>query len=136
MAEQPMTDRERAKRLATDLARILAALDERLQRSVEPFAADSAILHFSLAFEVSWKLCQSIAEGEAVRADSPASAFRAAFKLGFISDEEELLRLVRTRNQIIHIYRAEFAAAVLAELPAHFITLRTLLAASLRQLDV
>ena len=56
MAEQPMTDRERAKRLATDLARILAALDERLQRSVEPFAADSAILHFSLAFEGSWKL--------------------------------------------------------------------------------
>jgi hypothetical protein len=28
MAEQPMTDRERAQRLATDLARILAALDE------------------------------------------------------------------------------------------------------------
>lgn len=107
MAEQPMTDRERAQRLATDLAQILAALDERLQRSAEPFAADSAILHFSLAFEVSWKLCQSIAEGEGVRADSPASAFRA-----------------------------EFAAAVLAELPAHFITLRTLLAASLRQLDV
>jgi nucleotidyltransferase substrate binding protein (TIGR01987 family) len=134
MPNEAFTDLDRAKRLDSDLARILDALQVRLERRNEAFATDSAILHFNLAFEVAWKLCQTIAQLDGVRTDSPRDALRAAFKMGFADNETRLLGLVQTRNQITHIYRAEFAAAVLAELPQHLATLRELHAHAARRL--
>ena len=88
MPNEAFTDLDRAKRLDSDLARNLDALQVRLERRNEAFA----------------------------------------------DNETRLLGLVQTRNQITHIYRAEFAAAVLAELPQHLATLRELHAHAARRL--
>lgn len=61
MPDEPLADLERSKRLTSELGRILNTLDDRLHRAPSDVVADSSMLHFSLAFEIAWKLCQSIA---------------------------------------------------------------------------
>ena len=107
---------ERRRLLLADLDRIVEALASALERSDEKFARDSALLHFNLAFEVSWKLLQSLAAREGVDVASPRAAFGFALRIGLIEDEIGWRRILEARNDAVHLYRASLAESLYAEL--------------------
>jgi nucleotidyltransferase substrate binding protein (TIGR01987 family) len=88
------------------------------QRTDQDFAADSALLHFNLAFEVSWKLLKLDAARAGVVAPTPRAAFRHGLQAGLIADEAAFERILRQCNDAVHLYRASMAQALLQELPA------------------
>lgn len=111
-------DPERFDLLLADLARVVDRLELALQRTDQEFAADSALLHFNLAFEVSWKLLKLDAARAGVVAPTPRAAFRHGLQAGLIADEAAFERILRQRNDAVHLYRASMAQALLRELPA------------------
>jgi len=108
---------ERIQLLRADLERVVGALSESLAHSNERFARDSALLHFNLSYEVAWKLIQAIAARDGVDVVSLRAAFGFAHRAGWISDEVTWDRIVRTRNDTVHLYRASMAQSIYGELP-------------------
>ncbi|MBM4111488.1 MAG: hypothetical protein FJ254_09070 [Phycisphaerae bacterium] len=109
---------ERFDLLLADLKRVVDRLALALRRNDQEFAADSALLHFNLAFEVSWKLLKLDAARAGVVAPTPRAAFRHGLQAGLITDEAAFERILRQRNDAVHLYRASMAQALLHELPA------------------
>lgn len=107
---------ERRRLLLADLDRIVDTLASALNRSGERFARDSALLHFNLAFEVSWKLLQTIAAHEGVDVASPRAAFGFALRIGLMQDEIGWRRILDARNDAVHLYRASLADSLYSEL--------------------
>ena len=104
-----------------DLQDVLLRWKEALEQSHNSdMARDSAILRFELAFEVSWKLIQRLARHEGYEVNSPRQAFRQAFTLGWIDDEEIWDDILRDRNAAIHVYRKEFAEKLAGRLPDYY----------------
>ena len=108
---------ERFELLLADLERVVNRLECALRRADQEFAADSALLHFNLAFEVSWKLLKLHAARAGVTAPTPRAAFRHGLQVGLISDEATFERILRQRNDAVHLYRASMARALLVDLP-------------------
>lgn len=109
---------ERIQLLRADFERVVSALSESLAHSNERFARDSSLLHFNLSYEVAWKLIQAIATRDGVDVVSPRAAFGYAHRAGWITDEVTWDRIVRTRNDTVHLYRASMAQSIYGELPS------------------
>lgn len=108
---------ERIKLLGADFARVVDALADALAHPSERFSRDSSLLHFNLCFEVSWKLIQAMAARDGVDVVSPRAAFGFALRAGWIVDEVTWDRIVRARNDTVHLYRASMAQSIYGELP-------------------
>lgn len=76
--------------------------DVQLQKTVRA----GVIQCFEYTFEVLWKLLKHIADDELLFANSPKSAFKAAFKLGLIDQnhEEVFNNILLKRNLTTHTY--------------------------------
>lgn len=107
---------------------ILNRFGEALALPASDIVRDSAILRFELTFEVAWKLCQRLVAEEGLEANSPRQAFQQAFGLGWMSDEEVWVDIIRARNLAVHVYRQEYAEALYRELPRFYAAFRELLA--------
>lgn len=61
---------------------------------------------FEYTFEMLWKLLKHIADEEMITANSPKSAFKAAFKLGLIKEDQEetFNQVLLKRNLTTHTY--------------------------------
>ena len=80
------------------------------------FTRDSAILRFELAFEVGWKLLQTLLREQGYEVGSPRQAFQSAFSVGWIRDEEIWDDIIRARNSAVHVYREADAEALYGDL--------------------
>lgn len=69
------------------------------------------IKHFELAYEISWKLLQKMAQSQGRHIASPRESFRFALEAGLIdlSDEQQWLDMIEDRNLAVHIYSQEQA---------------------------
>lgn len=109
---------ERIRLLRADFERVVAALADALAHPHDRFARDSSLLHFNLSYEVAWKLVQAIAARDGVDVVSPRAAFGFALRAGWITDEVAWDRIVRARNDTVHLYRASMAQSIYGDLPA------------------
>ena len=107
---------KRTESLWSDFNTIFARWGESLRLPESDLARDSAILRFELTFEVAWKLVQHLVREHGYEANSPRQAFQRAFSMGWISDEEIWVEILRARNTAVHVYREEYAAALYARL--------------------
>lgn len=69
----------------------------------------AVIQAFEFTFEVFWKLFQKRAAEQGVVANSPKSAFSAAFQLGWIQNESTWLAILNDRNLTTHAYHEGLA---------------------------
>jgi nucleotidyltransferase substrate binding protein (TIGR01987 family) len=95
----------RGDALRQDFTTIVASWAKSLAQSKTEFTRDSAILRFELAYEVGWKLLQSVLREQGYEVNSPRQAFQRAFAMGWASDEEIWDDIIRARNNAVHIYR-------------------------------
>ena len=114
---------------ATALARFQAAL---AQPKTE-WMRDAAIQRFEFTIELAWKTVMRFARREGVDCSSPRQALRAAFKLGWIGDEDIWFDMLEDRNRTSHMYNEMLAEELYARLPGYQSALSALLE-RLRQL--
>ena len=65
---------------------------------------------FNLTFELAWKALQEIMRMhgiEEVSTGSPREILQLAYKIGFISDSEVWLLMLKKRNTSVHIYNED-----------------------------
>ena len=101
-------------------------LDAALAQPKTEWTRDSAIQRFEFTFELAWKAVAAAAQAQGVDARSPREAFRRAFALGWISEEDVWLRMLDDRNRTTHTYNEAIAEEIFERLPAYAIVLRTL----------
>jgi len=108
------------KALEKDFEEILSRWGEALSLPESDIVRDSAILRFELTYEVAWKLVQLLARDQGYEVNSPRQAFQQAFKMGWITDEEVWVDIIRARDTAVHVYRQEYAIALYNELNRYY----------------
>lgn len=79
---------------------------------------------FNLTFELAWKALKEILELHGVAdaaTGSPREIFKAAYKLGWLSDDKIWLDMLKKRNIAIHVYDEEKALTVMKVIFADYI---------------
>ncbi len=91
----------------------------------EPYSLmmrDAAIQRFEYTFEAVWKaLKEVLKEYAGIIANSPKIAFREAFSVGFLNEEEtkKCLDMTDNRNETVHIYNEKTAEKIFAGLKGY-----------------
>ena len=68
---------------------------------------DAVIQRFEFTFELLWKTFKKISRAERIDYFSPKTAFRAAFQMGLIDDEQIFVEIIDARNKTSHVYSEE-----------------------------
>lgn len=116
------TDRDRLGSVRAALARLTDALE---QPKTE-WTRDAAIQRFEFTFELAWKATAHTARAHGVEARSPREAFKQAFALGWVTEEDIWLRMLDDRNRTTHTYNEIVAEEIFGRLPAYARVLHTL----------
>ena len=83
------------------------------------------IAQFNLTFELSWKALQEVLRIHGVEgADvgSPREILQLAYKVGFISDSESWLLMLKKRNSSVHVYNEDDADELVSFIRDKFIS--------------
>ncbi|MBQ2381053.1 MAG: nucleotidyltransferase substrate binding protein [Succinivibrio sp.] len=83
------------------------------------------IAQFNLTFELSWKALQEVLRIHGVEgADvgSPREILQLAYKVGFISDSESWLLMLKKRNCSVHMYNEDDADELVSLIRDKFIS--------------
>jgi nucleotidyltransferase substrate binding protein (TIGR01987 family) len=117
---------ERAlKQLSDDLGRSLDRLSEALSVGVEaPLAIDGTIQRFEFTFELFWKAVRRLLARQGVEANSPKAVLQQAYRLGWLSDEQQWLDVLKDRNLTSHTYQEPLALEIYHRIPAHHAAMR------------
>lgn len=110
-----MTDDLSHLRLAT-LESAIGRLQAALAAPKSEWTRDSAIQRFEFTFELAWKTTAGRVRDHGLTANSPRQAFKEAFRLGWITDEDLWLRMLDDRNRTTHTYHESIAEAIFARL--------------------
>lgn len=112
---------ERALRqLFDDLSRSLDRLVEALRVGAEePLAIDGTIQRFEFTFELFWKTLRRLLAEQGIEANSPKAVLQQAYRLGWLSDEQQWLDILKDRNLTLHTYREPLALEIYRRIPAH-----------------
>jgi nucleotidyltransferase substrate binding protein (TIGR01987 family) len=111
----------------------LARFQEALSQPKSEWIRDASIQRFEFTIELAWKAIMRFARREGIECASPRQAFRAAFKLGWVEDDDVWLDMLEDRNLTSHTYNVGVAEKLYARLPAYQAALSQLLE-RLRQL--
>ena len=112
-------------RLAT-LESAIGRLQAALAEPKSEWTRDSAIQRFEFTFELAWKTTAGRIRAHGLTANSPRQAFKAAFALGWIAEEELWLRMLDDRNRTTHTYNEAIAEEIFARLRRVSMTRRRL----------
>jgi len=101
-------------------------LDDALAQPKTEWTRDSAIQRFEFTFELAWKAVATVAQAHGVEARSPREAFKQAFALGWVTDEDVWLRMLDDRNRTTHTYNEAVAEEIFGQLGGYASALRAL----------
>jgi len=76
------------------------------------FYCEGVLLHFSLTFELAWKALKEVMKLHKVseaETGSPREILKAAYKMGFIDNENLWLLMADARNILSHVYNEDNA---------------------------
>ena len=84
------------------------------------FLLKGLIKSFEMCFDLSWKVMKDIIRDYYGTNDyalgSPGENIRVAYRNGLIEDDATWLKLLRTRNRLVHDYDGEYAETVADEI--------------------
>jgi nucleotidyltransferase substrate binding protein (TIGR01987 family) len=101
-----------------NFGRALRRFDAALQEPDTPIVRDGTIQRFEFSYELLWKTLKSFIEGiHGLRVVSPRQAFKEAFALELIDEEDVFLEMLESRNILAHTYDEEQARGVYQKCP-------------------
>ena len=97
-----------ARKLKDSLLNLTGAL-ENLERAVEipadrELVMEGTIHRFEIAIELFWKTLSRALHYEGTKVDTPRESLQAAFRMGWLHDEQTWLDMVESRNTTSHEY--------------------------------
>jgi nucleotidyltransferase substrate binding protein (TIGR01987 family) len=87
----------------------LEKLEEGLKKTKDQLDKDGVIQRFEFTFELLWETLRVFLEYQGIETKTPRNAFKEAFKLGIIKDEELSLDMIEDRNLTSHVYNKKIA---------------------------
>lgn len=96
-------------------------LDNALQRLQEicneplddkNYFIDTTIQRFEFSFELFWKTLKILLEKEGIIATTPKEILQDAYRIGWISDENHWLSMLKDRNNTSHVYNQKMALEI------------------------
>ncbi len=105
----------------------LATLSVSLMMPKSEIVRDASIQRFEYNFELAWKSVKKFAEKQGVECNSPREAFKTAFRLKLIEDENIWLDMIDDRNRTSHTYNEETADEIYDNLKKYEKAMRSLL---------
>ncbi|WP_196221402.1 HI0074 family nucleotidyltransferase substrate-binding subunit [Sansalvadorimonas verongulae] len=63
---------------------------------------DVTVKRFEFTFEMSWKAIKRVLAWRGIEANSPRSCFKEAYQQGYITNEQEWLAMIESRNLTAH----------------------------------
>lgn len=99
-----------------------------LTETKTPIVRDAAIKRYELAYELAWKVIQEALKNEGLEiCKSPKNCFKAAFKQGWIENEEAYADMVQNRNLTTHTYDEDLAEEIYNNLENYLSLLESLI---------
>lgn len=98
--------------LLSDFKTATDRLKEVLKLSKTDTNRDSAILRFQLCFDLAWKSIKAFARKEGKECYSPRQCFKVGFQLGLIEHDQMWLKMIESRNEIVHTYQEKLAVSI------------------------
>ena len=90
------------------------------------------IQNFEFTYELCWKCLKRVLEDEGKETLSPKSAFRGAFEMGFIKDEDVWVQMIQDRNLTVHTYNEGLAKEIATRIAKTYLGAFEKLAAGLK----
>jgi nucleotidyltransferase substrate binding protein (TIGR01987 family) len=84
-------------------------LQEALEKEKDDFIRDASIKRFEFTFELTWKNIKYFAKIQGLETNSSREAFKTAFKLGWIKNQDAWLQMIEYRNLSSHTYNSQTA---------------------------
>lgn len=102
--EQIYMDRFNQKK--EDFYNALDRLEESLKEEPTDIVIDGTLHRFEFTFELAWKVIKYYLEymGVVEKTGSPRETIQNGFKQGIISDGEEWIEMMLSRNALSHLY--------------------------------
>lgn len=87
---------------------------ELFEKLSDEFLIEIATKRFEYTFEALWKCLQQYFRHEGINCSTPLKSFQESFKANLIreKDEEIFSQMIEKRNQIVHVYDLDHAAAI------------------------
>lgn len=82
-------------------------LQEGVNSARNELEKDGVIQRFEFTFELLWKSLKIYLGHQGITVKTPRDSFKAAFKIGIITKEQEFLNMLDDRNKMSHIYNKE-----------------------------
>lgn len=111
------------------LASFALAVERLREAMAEPetaIARDAAIQRFEFCFELAWKAIQKALRRDGLDCATPRTCLKAAYRRGWIAEEEPWLAMLDDRDLTSHTYDEELARKVYGRLGRHAETLSEL----------
>lgn len=105
------------RHLEQAILRLKEALDE---PQSNPLSIDGTIQRFEFAFELNWKTLQRMLEADGIKATTPRSVIREAYKAQWISEKSAWLQMLADRNDTSHTYNEALAIQIYGHIRANF----------------
>jgi nucleotidyltransferase substrate binding protein (TIGR01987 family) len=106
----------------------LGRLKEGVSEAENELDKDGVIQRFEFTYEMLWKALKIYLEEHGVAAatplqvGTPRGAFKEAFELGIIEDEEIFLDMIEDRNKTSHIYNKETSEEIFERIKSNYVT--------------
>ncbi|MEA1875786.1 MAG: HI0074 family nucleotidyltransferase substrate-binding subunit [Bacteroidota bacterium] len=106
---------------------------EKIMEEIETdIIRDAAIQRFEFTYELLWKTLKAfLEEYHGIRVHSPRQAFKEAYSLELIDDEELFLDMLESRNLLAHTYSESESMAIYQRFPLYL----PVISAAISQLD-
>lgn len=95
----------------------LGRLKDALSVTDESVRADVIIQRFEFTYELAWKALKTVLEMYGHVTASPRDAFKSAYSMGWIDNEEFWIEMMRVRNLTTHTYDEKLAKDVSSKIP-------------------
>lgn len=118
-----MVDFQGTDRFRTSFANLKKAFLS-LSRSIstpvsEPRDRSGIIKDFELTYELTWNCLKKFLEQEGHEIKSARDAFKKAYSLGYLQNEELWLNIIKDRNLTVHTYDESFAQEMVDHIKRH-----------------
>ncbi|WP_439239887.1 nucleotidyltransferase substrate binding protein [Lonepinella sp. BR2474] len=113
MDQQIIRLKQRFEHYQKALARLSEAIEkcddaiEKIDGLIENIVQESIIQRFEFTHELAWKLMKDILQYEGDFEGGSRTATREAFNLGYISQGEVWMEMIKTRNLTVHTYNED-----------------------------
>lgn len=97
-------------------------LQEGVNAAISELEKDGVIQRFEFTFELLWKSLKIYLEHQGIIVKTPRDSFKAAFKIGVISKEQDFLNMLEDRNKTSHIYSKEESEAIFDRIKSFYLS--------------